>query len=177
MSCSGELIEHLRNLKPAGSDGFEGLIVKSLERLTGRRFFLARSGDQGGRDASTAGYGDTLIAVEMKMYSDNTSLKQDELIGKMFTAKRTCPQLDSWVLVATRDIPDQLANALAEGARTCGMAVEFISHGNSSPSDIEVLCCTDELQAIKILSQSNPDTEEERLNASIQRIRDDTQFV
>lgn len=38
----------LRKLKPSGPNGFEGLIAQLLENLTGRHFFLASSGYQGG---------------------------------------------------------------------------------------------------------------------------------
>jgi hypothetical protein len=52
----------------AGANGFEGLILAHISRLTGRRFFLAKSGPQAGKDARSAGYGATYIDIECKKY-------------------------------------------------------------------------------------------------------------
>jgi hypothetical protein len=61
--------------KPAGYDGFEGLVAKLLERLTGQCFYLSLSGRQEGRDLAS-----NSLMVECKRYDDSTSLKSDELL-------------------------------------------------------------------------------------------------
>jgi hypothetical protein len=62
------LHDALHSLQAAGASGFEGLILAHLSRLIGRRFFLAKTGSQAGKDASTAGYGATYIDIECKKY-------------------------------------------------------------------------------------------------------------
>lgn len=42
---SSVLIDSIRQLKPAGQEGFEGLVASLLSTLTGRSFHLAKSGD------------------------------------------------------------------------------------------------------------------------------------
>ena len=55
MSNSNQtLYEALWDLDATGPDGFEGLIAQLLESLPGKRFFLAKSGFQGGRDTHAA---------------------------------------------------------------------------------------------------------------------------
>lgn len=57
-----DLYDILRNLKPTGPDGFEGLIAILLESLTGRHFSLSKAGFQGGRDMSTDGRNTNILA-------------------------------------------------------------------------------------------------------------------
>src|SRR5438046_963745 len=63
---SSRLVDILRQIPPAGSAGFEGLIAQLLEALTGRRFSLALSGSQAGRDMSSREPSANMIAVECK---------------------------------------------------------------------------------------------------------------
>jgi hypothetical protein len=71
----------LHSLQTASGNGFEGLSQAHIGRLTGRSFFLAKSGAQCGKDSSTAGYGATYIDIECKKYRQGKSPRTRELIG------------------------------------------------------------------------------------------------
>lgn len=107
----------LQALVPTGPFGFEGLVKALLERLTGYRFHLASSGSQAGRDMACDRRSPTVLAVECKRYGDGTELRQTELLGKLLEAHIAIPDLDVWLLVASRPVSDQLHSALEE-ART-----------------------------------------------------------
>lgn len=70
---SNQLLDALRKLKPSGVQGFEGLVAQLLEALTERRFYLAKSGSQEGRDMSSGHYDSNVIAVECKRYLNRTN--------------------------------------------------------------------------------------------------------
>ncbi|MGO9200779.1 MAG: hypothetical protein ACLQM8_09600 [Limisphaerales bacterium] len=52
----------LQGIRPAGTDGFEGVVATLLEQLLGERFVVARSGGQSGMDARNAAGGSVLQA-------------------------------------------------------------------------------------------------------------------
>ena len=64
----------LHSLQAVRATGFEGLILALISHFTGRTFFLAKSGAQAGKDASTAGYGATYIDIECERYRRGKSL-------------------------------------------------------------------------------------------------------
>src|SRR5215213_8205671 len=100
---SQSLTEILRNLPAAGPLGFEGLIADLLSHFTGRQFHLAQSGTQQGRDMSSRHPYANVTAVECKRYGSSTELNQRELLGEIVQATIAIPDLDLWVLVASRD--------------------------------------------------------------------------
>ena len=130
----------LQRLAATGSTGFEGLIQRLLERLTGYQFYLAQSGTQAGRDMSSARVNAAVLAVECKRYGDETELKAPELLGKLAQAAETIPQLDVWVLVTSRSVPDQLYSALQRLADRLHVDVQVLSAGDERPNSLEVLC-------------------------------------
>lgn len=134
------LNDYLRKLSPSGPDGFEGLIAKLLSSLTDRRFSLAKSGAQAGRDISSRDAQSNVLAVECKRYLANTSLNDRELLGEMAQAKIAIPDLDIWVLVTTRDIPSQTTEELQRNAVLLGIDYFAISAGDGEPSSLEMLC-------------------------------------
>jgi hypothetical protein len=85
----------LRRLHATGPEGFEGLILGLIEDLTGCPMYLARSGDQCGRDMRSARDAGAVIAVECKRYGAATELDKTELVGKLTEAVTTVPHLDS----------------------------------------------------------------------------------
>ncbi len=143
------IVDILDKLQPSGPDGFEGLVAKLLRNLTGRRYYLARSGAQAGSDLSSDSSLGNVIAVECKRYGAKTALRERELLGELAQATRSLADLDLWVLVATRDVSSQLEIALAGAARERGVGVEIVSAGDGSPSSLEVLCA----QASEIVVQ------------------------
>lgn len=134
------LIEQLRKISPAGKNGFEGLIARLLENLTGKAFYLARSGSQSGRDMKSDRHGGSIIAVECKRYGKKTELKERELLAELVQASSGIPDLDIWVLVVSRNVPDQLLTLLDQQAVRQGIEFHAISAEDGSPSTLEALC-------------------------------------
>lgn len=134
------IVDFLRKLQPSGPDGFEGLVVELLGRLTGRRYYLARSGEQAGCDLNSDRSLGNVIAVECKRYEATTALSERDLLGELVQATMSFPDLDVWVLVSTRHTSSQLEMALSGAARELGVGVEIVSAGDGSPSSLEVLC-------------------------------------
>jgi hypothetical protein len=112
----------------AGSTGFEGLILAHTSRLTGRRFFLAKSGTaQAGRDASTAGYGPTYSDIECKRYRRGRSPTTRDLVGGFDEAiDAAAGGLALWLVVSTGVIGSVEAGALRRKADREAVAVEII---------------------------------------------------
>lgn len=136
------LYDILRKLAPSGADGFEGLIAKLLGNLIGRKFFLSKSGFQGGRDMSTGGFGANNIAVECKRFQSNTELNDREILGELTQAYQNFPGLDLWMLVASRKVPDQLHAALSSDASDKGVEVFIIETDDSKLSQLTLLCAS-----------------------------------
>jgi len=104
--------EFLQSLKPSGEGSFEDLIGELLGTLTGLRFYAARSGDQGGRDGRAAASAVGDIVFECKKYSGDTALRDRELIGELAQAYLRLPQLDLWIIAASREVTDQNVSSL-----------------------------------------------------------------
>ena len=133
------LLNILKKLKPTRYNGFEGLILKLLERLTGNRFYLAKSGYQAGGDMA-ASSGGTCIKVECKHYRKTTKFNKRDLLGEIVQAHRANPQLDLWVLVTSRDVDMQLIESLRQTGEEYGIEVSFIDKKYEEPSSLEALC-------------------------------------
>ncbi len=135
-----DLFDILRRVRPTGPDGFEGLIASLLEALTGSHFALATSGSQEGRDMSSRRPNANVVAVECKRYGESTELSERELLGELVQAGQAISDLDLWVLVASREVPSQLAETLNRSAAEKGIGFLSISSGDGVPSSLEVLC-------------------------------------
>ena len=136
------LLDALRLLPASNSTGFEGLIALLLESLTRQPFCLAKAGSQAGRDMSSRYAQSNVIAVECKRYKNSTKLDIRELLGEIDENLSEMPDLDIWVLVASRTIKDsdQLRTALTQKAKKEGIDVHIIADDDETPSSIEVLC-------------------------------------
>ena len=145
-----ELISQLVKLNNTGSNGFEGLIGNLLERLTGRKFYLARPGNQAGRDLSSDHREMLIIGVECKRYRKTTELSERELQGELAQAVRSFQGLDVWVLATSRDISSQLFEALQQQAETSGVTVVPIASGTGGIGTLDALCAS----SIDIVIQS-----------------------
>lgn len=97
----------LLSLKPAGADGFEGLLRIALTNLTGIPFRLASSGLQGGKDGEAAFSSDP-VSFEAKLYSGKIDRK-DVLVKIADLARKENAADRLWLLGATTEISTQLA--------------------------------------------------------------------
>lgn len=134
------LHQFLLNLKATGLEGFEGLIKKLVEKLTGYQLFLARSGDQSGRDMRSGRSKKSIIAIECKRYGQKTELDETALIGEITEATNDIPDLDSWILVTSKAITDQLYSSLERTAQKFRLGLSIICLGDNVPSSLEALC-------------------------------------
>ncbi|UCH94823.1 MAG: hypothetical protein JSV88_31830, partial [Candidatus Aminicenantes bacterium] len=127
-------------LRPVGSEGFEGLIAKLLEKITGDRFYIAKAGYQAGKDLSTSGIRGNYIAVECKLYSPNTRAKESDLLSKLELAYQDNPNLDLWVVVITRPLDSQLAQRLYQSGCSKGVEIFVVEPDDSESDSVETLC-------------------------------------
>ncbi len=152
------LISCLRKLEPTGYNGFEGLILKLMEKFTGERFYLARSGSQFGKDFSNADW----LAVECKRYAERTPLHERELLGEVDQAYRANPNLDLWVLVTSIPVDNQLAEALIYNGREKGVEILFIESKEDGSGNLQLLCADGDHIFIQFLEnnlKTNVDTD------------------
>jgi hypothetical protein len=127
--------EFLQSLKPSGDGSFEDLVGALLGALTGLRFYAARSGDQGGRDGRASGSAGGDIVFECKRYSADTPLKDRELMGELAQAHVRIPELDVWVIAASRDVTDQNLEGLQAFGKEHGIDIvplESLPDGNGT---------------------------------------------
>ena len=127
--------EFLLSLKPAGEGSFETLVGELLAALTGLRFYSARSGDQGGRDGRAFGAAGGDLVFECKRYSSETSLKDRELLGELAQAHLRRPELDVWIIAASRNVTDQNLEGLEAFGKEHGIdivALESLPGGGAS---------------------------------------------
>ena len=129
----------LKSLNASGPEGFEGLIAKALEKLTGQTFHLAKSGSQRGRDISSNSLRGNVIAVECKRYASTTELNLRDLKGGLQEAEESIPDLDVWVLVTSRDVVSQVDESLRSQANEAGILYFSISD-NEGISILDLLC-------------------------------------
>jgi len=156
----------LRTLDPVGPDGFEGLIARLLETLTERRFFLAKSGFQGGRDMSTERRNANIISVECKRYLENTELNEREILGELQQVSLAIPDLDLWVLVASRTVPDRLQLSISQSAQEKGFETIIISTDETdgdTPSLLAALCANAPDIVAQFIQKKAPSINIERL--------------
>jgi hypothetical protein len=82
----------------------------------------------------------TVLAVECKRYGDDTELNTRELLGELLQAVGAIPQLDLWVLVASRAVPDQLYSALQDHADRLKIEVQILSLEADGAGSLDILC-------------------------------------
>lgn len=125
----------LHSLSATKETGFEGLISKLLERLTGIRFFLSKSGSQQGQDAASL----SMVSFECKRY-DKTKFDERELLGEIAQICLSNCTPDVWVLAATRDIPAQLITTLQAFANHKAFDVVPLESLNDNDGSLDHLC-------------------------------------
>ena len=127
------LITALRDMPASGSGSFENLVRDLLSRETGQRFTLAKSGPQGGVDARTSSDEfSNVIGVETKRYGAQTPLPADETRSKLDDAATTHPDLELWILVASREVKEPDASDLHAKGNTLGIEVLILDWPDSA---------------------------------------------
>lgn len=164
------VVDFLRKLPPSGLKGFEGLIAELLSRLTNQQFDLAQSGSQHGRDLSSRSSQKNIIAVECKKYAEKKSFSQAELSDKIEQALDHIPDLDIWVLVTTRSVPDQLREHLKKKTDKAGIELRIIGWQSRESNQLEELCAQAQDIVLKFLEPKLSPIEKDELRQILQNI-------
>lgn len=169
-----QIIERLNRLRPSGPNGFEGLVLRLLQDVTGYRFHLARSGSQSGRDLGGR-LKESYVAVECKRYGDATPLDDHQLLGSMEQSARHARDLGLWILASTRDVPEQLVQELDACAARLGIDFDVLSAQGDTHSDLLTLCAAFPDTALKFFDVSTQDRL--ALTAELESIRTAEEFA
>ena len=107
---------------------------RTLERLAGAllgrlldvpvRF--ARSGDQRGGDAGVSGAGARHLILEARRYGDTSNLDERGILGEIEQAVERQPDLEAWLLVTTREVPEQVQTAMVRAGLKNGIGTIII---------------------------------------------------
>lgn len=132
----------LGELRAAPPRALEELAAALIERLLDVRIAISKSGFQHGGDAGTAGRAGRLLRIECKRYSDTTPLSDRELQGEIDDARRRRPGLEAWILVATREVPENTLDTLNLKGREVGIPIVIVDWAESTTRvpDLAALC-------------------------------------
>lgn len=136
---------HQRELKlvlqaEKGGHKLEALATALVGRLVDISLHLARSGFQHGGDAGTAGQEGRRLRLEAKKYADTTPLSDRELLGEIDHALARDERLEAWILVATRGVPEQLAQDLVQKGERIGVPVIILDWSDTDLAPLAALC-------------------------------------
>jgi|GEM_PF-4248698 len=168
-----ELFNKLRELKPAGADGFEGLIKALLEDFAPDLgiSFLAKSGFQGGIDVSSAGRGATWAGLECKHYEKGSCPSARELVGGLAIAiSNSREQLDLWLLATTGAVGAHEAKELHQASEQAGVTVEIVDWQEAGPPTLAVLCAASPIHSFAELSKRLAHIDRPKLDADFSAI-------
>lgn len=121
----------------------ENLAAALLGRLLGVTVAVAKSGFQHGGDAGPVGRQGRRLRIECKKYSDTTSLSERELLGEIDHALFRDSALEAWILVATRDVPEQLEQSLVQKGESIGVPVIILDWKPTSLASLAALCASE----------------------------------
>ena len=127
MALGSSDLNHQNNLKRELQNSspldLERLVAALLGRLLDVSIAVASSGFQHGADAGTAGEQGRRLRLECKRYSGKSNLNERELLGEIDQALNRDEALEAWVLIATREIPEQIRQSLIQKGEKVGVPV------------------------------------------------------
>ena len=121
----------------------ERLAQSALSNLLDIPFRSARAGDQRGGDGGASGFRD--LVFEARRYVPTTSFDERGIRGQILQAVERKPDLEAWILVSTREVPEQIQDAIDATALGQGIAA-FLIDWLRQP-----------LPKLAVLSASSPD--------------------
>ena len=113
----------LYELDATGTTGFESLMARALSELTGRVFYIAKSGHQDGSDMRSEPHNFFKVGLESKRYEPSTRLALDALLYKITDASRAHAPVDLWLLATTRPVDVSDREKLHAHGEACGIGV------------------------------------------------------
>ncbi|TGU74587.1 hypothetical protein E4633_03740 [Geomonas terrae] len=118
----------------------ERLAAALLGQLLGLTIAVAKSGFQHGGDAGPSGRQGRHFRIECKRYGDKTPLSDRELLGEIDHALSRDPALEAWILVATREVPEQLEQSLNLKGESIGVPVVILDWKKDGVPALAALC-------------------------------------
>jgi hypothetical protein len=119
---------------------FEHLVAGLIGRLLGVGVAVAKGSFQHGGDAGTAGRQGRRLRIECKKYADTTPLSDRELLGEVDQALDRDIALEAWILVATREVSEQLEDMLFQKALKTGVPIIIIDWKGDGLNSLAALC-------------------------------------
>ncbi|MCY4558919.1 MAG: hypothetical protein OXF79_21600 [Chloroflexi bacterium] len=141
---SSDPCDELRQIMLDAEPGcLERLAQSAVSYLLDVPFRSARAGDQRGGDGGTSGTRD--LVFEARRYAPTTSFDERGIRGQILQAVERKPDLEAWILVSTREVPEQIQDAIDATALGQGIAAFSIDWLRQP------------LPKLAVLSASNPD--------------------
>jgi len=142
----------LLSLKPTGIDGFEGLLSKILQELTGVPFRLAQSGSQFGEDGYST-YLNAAISFEAKLY--NSKLVKKDILSKMAELPSRKSDVEIWILGATVAASTQLIASIRALEHELGLSVIVLDWNENQLSPLLIAICHAKSSFIDFFKSNN----------------------
>lgn len=127
-------------LQQAAPGQLEKLAAALLGNLIGVSIAVASSGFQHGGDAGPVGRQGRRFRVEAKRYGDGTPLSSRELLGEIDHALNRDAALEAWLLVATRDVPEQIEQDLQTKGEGVGVPIVILDWKPGGIAVFSALC-------------------------------------
>lgn len=125
-SLSSDLADIKRELQAITPANFERMVAALVSNMIDVTVSVARSGFQHGGDGGTAGRQGRRLRIETKRYADTNPLKDRDLLGEFEQATQHDSELELWILAATREVHEQLADSLFESGSKQGVPVLIV---------------------------------------------------
>ncbi|MDE0333191.1 MAG: hypothetical protein OXL41_15160 [Nitrospinae bacterium] len=113
-------------LLEADSACLERFAARALGSLLGVPVRVARSGDQRGGDGGTSSIGSRDIVFEARRYGHKTKLDERSILGEIDQATNRSPDLEAWILVTTRIVPEQIQDTMVRKGLELGIGTLII---------------------------------------------------
>ncbi|MDY7229137.1 hypothetical protein [Hyalangium rubrum] len=120
----------------------ERLAAALVGQLLGVTVAVAQSGFQHGGDAGPAGRQGRRLRLECKKYSATTSFSERELLGELDHALARDAALEAWILVATREVPEQIEQSLVQKGELIGVPVLILDWKPAELASLAALCAS-----------------------------------
>ena len=127
-------------LQNAPASKLEDLAAALLSRLLDVPITVAGAGFQYGADAGPAGQHGRRFRIECKKYRDTSTLSERELLGEIDQALARDKALEAWVLVVTRNVPEQLRQSLHQHGEQMGVPIVIIDWVEHEMAPLAALC-------------------------------------
>jgi hypothetical protein len=169
-----ELRKIVRQLKPTGDDGFEGLLAAVLTEVLGIIFVLAKSGSQRGRDGDSS-LSNQAIKFEAKLYKD--SVPKEEVLSKLAEISADeYGQTDLWILGSTGPVAAQDVQTAKNFGLRSGISIIIVDWSSAGLPGLATLLALAADRAAKFLSEKLGQ-DQSSVRSKIAAVRAHPQFV